>query len=250
MKQLIVTADDFGMNHEVNEAIERDHQAGLLTQASLMVNEPGADEAVRIARRNPNLCIGLHLTLCLGSATRISGLTDASKNLEPSPMRAGLRYFFNARLRDELAHEISAQFARFLEFGFAPCHWDGHTHLHLHPTIFDLTVPVAHGLGFRAVRLVRERGSRPIPLVFQWLSRRAIPPLRARGIRFTDRIFGLHRTGRMDTRFIGKMIRALPEGVSEIYCHPGSERSPFDAARLVDVVAQSNVVLTNWRELG
>ncbi len=250
MKQLIVTADDFGMNHEVNEAIERDHQAGLLTQASLMVNEPGADEAVRIARRNPKLCVGLHLTLCHGSATRISRLTDASGNLEPSPVRAGLRYFFNAHLRDELAHEINAQFARFLDLGFAPGYWDGHTHLHLHPTVFDLTLPVAHDLGFRAVRLVRERGNRPVPLVFQWLSRRAIPPLRARGIQFADRIFGLRRTGRMDTRYFENTIRKLPRGVSEIYYHPGAEQFSIDAGRIAGVAVQTGVVLTSWRELG
>lgn len=36
-KQLIVSADDFGLSLEVNEAVERAHRDGILRAASLMV---------------------------------------------------------------------------------------------------------------------------------------------------------------------------------------------------------------------
>src|SRR5579862_2679574 len=106
MKHLIITGDDFGLSHRVNEAIELHHLSGLLTQASLMVNEKEAAEAVSIARRNPKLLVGLHLTLCLGKGSAISRLTDLAGNLPPSPTRAGLRYAFSPWLRGELADEI------------------------------------------------------------------------------------------------------------------------------------------------
>jgi len=40
-RRLIVNADDFGLSPSVNEAVVRAHRDGVLTTASLMVNEPG-----------------------------------------------------------------------------------------------------------------------------------------------------------------------------------------------------------------
>ena len=44
-RRLIVNADDFGLSPSVNAAVIRAHREGVLTTASLMVNEPAADEA-------------------------------------------------------------------------------------------------------------------------------------------------------------------------------------------------------------
>ncbi|TXN19506.1 ChbG/HpnK family deacetylase, partial [Methylobacterium sp. WL9] len=51
MKRLVVTADDFGLSREVNEAVEQAHREGILTAASLMVSAPAAADAVARARR-------------------------------------------------------------------------------------------------------------------------------------------------------------------------------------------------------
>src|SRR3954467_3263603 len=62
-RSLIVTADDFGMAPEVNEAVEEAHRRGVLTSASLVVTGAAAPDAVARARRMPGLGIGLHLAL-------------------------------------------------------------------------------------------------------------------------------------------------------------------------------------------
>ena len=46
MKQLIVTADDFGAAREVNDAVEQAHRGGILTAASLMVSAPDRKSVV------------------------------------------------------------------------------------------------------------------------------------------------------------------------------------------------------------
>src|SRR5688572_12138609 len=97
-RRLTITADDFGRTPDVNAAIERYHRAGALQQASLMVGEAHVDEAVEIARRNPQLRVGLHLTLCDGRATQPSALTDSGGRFSTSPAVAGLRYAFDRRL--------------------------------------------------------------------------------------------------------------------------------------------------------
>ncbi|HWL54718.1 MAG TPA: ChbG/HpnK family deacetylase [Chthoniobacteraceae bacterium] len=249
-KSLIVTGDDFGLNSQVNEAVERYHQAGLLTQASLMVHEAGVDEAIRIAGRNPGLTVGLHLTLCCGKASRASRLTcrTTPDRFLNSPARAGLAYAFDPRLKDALAEEIALQFSLFAGLGFAPVYWDGHTHLHLHPTVLALTLPVASQHGFRAVRLVREPGNAPLQIIFRLLSRAAVPKLDARGIGYVDRLYGLEATGQVTTHRFESFLAQLPDGWSEIYFHPGAEIEELDADLLTEAVALRDLRLASTRE--
>lgn len=244
MKQLIITGDDFGRSHEINEAIESAHAAGFLTQASLMVNEPCAEEAVRIAQRHPALCVGLHLTLCDGRASTVSRITDDKGAFIPSPARAGFRYAFRPSFEGPLQQEIRAQFERFRALGLPPTYWDGHTHLHLHPTIFQLTLPVAVEHGFRAMRLVREPGSWAlIPQIFHWLSRAAIPALQRHSIAFADHAFGLRNTGQISTDVATRIFHTLPEGVSEFYFHPGAEPGELDYPTLLALLAEREIKL-------
>ncbi len=231
LKTLILTGDDFGRSARVNEAIERCHENGVLTQASLMVNELHAGEAARIATRHPQLCVGLHLTLCAGRAAQVSALTDAAGNFEPSPAKAGLRYFFSPSLESALAAEIRAQFEKFRAFGFAPTYWDGHTHLHLHPAILRLTLPIAREHGFHFTRLVREPRPRSfLGAIFAALSASALPRLRDQEVGFADRVCGLRETGQMTSAAFQKLIEGLRDGLTEIYFHPGAEPEDLNAA--------------------
>ena len=234
-RRLLLTGDDFGRSVAVNAAIEQWHRAGALTHAGLMVNEPGAEEAVEIARRNPNLRVGLHLTLCDGRAS------DGSA-MGASPAMAGLRFAFFSGARAWLRREIGAQFGKFCALGFAPTHWDGHTHLHLHPLVLALTIPVAAAHGFRFTRLVREpragksaRGF--LPRVFEILSARAEPELRAAGIGFADAVFGLSKSGRMDLDEVRRAAECARTRLTEIYFHPGAETVLTDPSQVAAVIA-------------
>ncbi len=234
-RRLLLTGDDFGRSAAVNAAIEQWHGAGALTQASVMVNEPGADEAVAIARRNPALRVGLHLTLCDGRAA------DGSA-MRASPTLAGLRFAFFPGARAWLGTEIAAQFAKFRALGFPPAYWDGHTHLHLHPVVLALAIPIAVAHGFRFTRLVREprvRGSARgfLPRVFAMLSAHAAPKLRAAGIGFAEAVFGLSKSGRMDLDEVRLAVECARERMTEIYFHPGAESVLTDPDAVAALVA-------------
>src|SRR5712691_8118802 len=60
-RRLIVNADDFGRSASINQAVIRAHREGILTSASLMLNEQAYEEAVALAREHPQLGVGLHL---------------------------------------------------------------------------------------------------------------------------------------------------------------------------------------------
>lgn len=215
-----------------------------------MVNEAAVDDAMAVARRNPGLQVGLHLTLCDGRATKVSALTDGAGNLPASPAGAGMQYFFFPWLASALRSEIQGQFDRFRKLGFAPSYWDGHTHLHLHPTILKTTVPIAAEAGFRWVRLVREPEAHGVlPWIFGRLSQAAIPPLDQNGIGYADQVLGLTDTGRMDTATLERCLRTLPEGKSELYFHPGAELGEIDYAKLGSVIRKMGIEVADWRGL-
>jgi hopanoid biosynthesis associated protein HpnK len=269
--RLIVNADDFGLSPAVNEAVIRAHREGILTSASLMVNEPGLDEAVKLARENPRLGVGLHLTLVQGHSAlppeRISGLVNVRREFSRRPVAAGWNYFFQRRLRSQLRDEIHAQFAKFRATGLVLDHVNGHLHLHLHPVIFSILMADSDLLGIRWLRLTRDCLSRSRTLsrghwfyrgahaaIYAWLSRRARTPLRARGIKHAQITFGLLQNARVDEAYLLNLLPALPAGDSELYSHPSLDnpKHEFNALvspRVMESVRQLGLELIRYQDL-
>src|SRR5580693_971617 len=159
-RRLVVNADDFGLSVSVNAAVIRAHREGILTTASLMVNEPGFMGAVALAKENPKLGVGLHLSLLHGHAAlpadQIPGLVNAHGKFSDSPVGVGMAYFFKPSLHEQLRAEISAQFQRFHATGLKLDHVNGHLHLHLHPTIFKILMTDPATAGITHMRLTRD----------------------------------------------------------------------------------------------
>jgi predicted glycoside hydrolase/deacetylase ChbG (UPF0249 family) len=212
----------------------------LLTQASLMLGEPAADEALRIARRNPRLIIGLHLTLC----------NDLAGKFLQNPLLANLAYLLDPRYGEMLQREIESQFSLFQELDLGCWYFDGHTHVHVNPPVYRRILPVAVRHGFRALRLVREWGDfSPKPAVLRLLGERARPAAERAGLRFTDGVYGVSCTGRVGTGVIRKMLRSLPAGLHEFYFHPGAEPGEIEAPPLLEAINKNGITLTSWRGL-
>jgi len=60
---VIVNADDFGESPGVNRGIIEAHERGIVTSASLLLDQPETDAAVALARQTPSLSLGLHVNL-------------------------------------------------------------------------------------------------------------------------------------------------------------------------------------------
>ena len=257
-RRLIVNADDFGRTHAINEAVIRAHQEGILTTASLMTNEPATAAAVALAKENPRLGVGLHLTFLFGHGalphSRIPGLVDAEGAFGTHPPAAGLRFFVDRRLRAQLRAEIHAQFGRFRATGLPLDHVNGHLHLHLHPTIFSLLMEDAQVLGIERLRLtfdplrlnLRLASGALVyrlvhALIFNRLAAHARPALRARRIAHTTAVFGLLQNARVDEAFVERLLPCLPAGDSELYSHPSMEDSRQEFAALVSPRVRARV---------
>ena len=226
VKQLIITADDFGAAKEVNDAVELAHRGGILTAASLMVSAPAVADAVARAKTMPNLRVGLHLTLVDDRPTlpaaQIEGLVDSDGMFRSDMARAGAAMFFLPSVRKQLAAEIEAQFKAFAATGLTLDHVNTHKHFHLHPTIAALMMKIGARYDMNATRVPFGTGN---PLAI-WLRRY----YRAKGMCVADRVYGLKWSGAMTTERLGGILDALPEGLSEIYMHPATGPYPGSAA--------------------
>jgi hopanoid biosynthesis associated protein HpnK len=256
-RRLIVNADDFGRSPSINEAVIRAYREGILTSASLMMNEPAGAAAVALARENPKLGIGLHLTLLCGHAAlpreKIPGLINERGEFSDNPVATGWRYCMKRGLREQLRAEIRAQFNRFRDTGLPLDHVNGHLHFHLHPTIFPMLLELAGEFGIRHMRLTREpfwldaylaSGRRTYraahAALFFWLSWWAQPGFRRKNFRHAQRVFGLLEDSRVDEAYVLKLLPVLPDGDSELYSHPSLDKfkHEFDALVSPRVKAQ------------
>jgi hopanoid biosynthesis associated protein HpnK len=275
-KRLIVCADDFGLDPAVNEAVEEAHRHGILSTASLMVGAPCAADAVARARRLPGLAVGLHLVLVDGrplAAEPGKGLVRANGEFDRNLGRTALRVALRPAVRRQLAREIRAQFEAFRATGLPLDHVNAHKHMHLHPTIARLIVEIGRDYGMRAVRLPHEPRTPlrrafpderyPPPLYRPWvaaLHRR----LKRADLVTNDHLFGIAWSGGMVEERLSRLLPCLPEGVSEIYCHPAAEagrpgelryRRREELAALMSPhlrrrIAELGIVLTRYRDLG
>ena len=237
MKRVILTADDFGLTEQVNEAVELAHRQGALTHASLMVAGPAAADAVRRARALPGLRVGLHLVVIEGPAVlppaEIPDLVDAAGQFPSDQLRLGFAYFCRPRVRRQLTAEIRAQFAAFAATGLTLDHANAHKHMHLHPTVGRLLIEIGREFGLPAIRVPAEppavlaacgtRVGLGYRALYHWtglLRRQA----RAAGLATNDHCFGLAWSGHMTTERVQRLLAVLPDGVSEIYFHPAMGR--------------------------
>jgi predicted glycoside hydrolase/deacetylase ChbG (UPF0249 family) len=261
VKYLIPNADDFGYTRDVNEGIIHAHRAGILTAATIMATGAAFDHAVTLARENPALDIGVHLVL-VGSPGY--------------PASVGRLIGQLARRRINVYEELSAQVCKVLKAGIRPSHLDSHKHTHLLPPVLSAVARISAEYQIPWVR-------RPFDLPLHaggvpWTRRavsRSLGFARTRfhrvltrsGCRTTDHFAGFQITGHFDAAELARLIRALPEGITEFMCHPGfctaelratrtrlkeSRRRELDAltSRVVsEAIAESNVTLARYTEI-
>lgn len=240
--RLIITADDFGLSPEVNDAVEQAHREGVLTCASLLVTGPAAADAVRRARRMPALGVGLHLALLDAPSARACAeipdlLAPDATHLGRRPILLGTRIALFRHVRDQVQSEMRAQFELFARSGLQLDHVNGHWHFHQHPTVAALLAnEFAAPFGIRAVRAPRE------PIVAAWraagchgligrtatglwnaaLWRVARRRMRGAALVANDWFFGLSDGGAVTRERLLGFIHNLPPGVTEIGLHPAT----------------------------
>lgn len=239
VKRLILTADDFGLSIPVNEAVELAHRKGVLSAASLMIAAPAVDDAVERACKLSTLGVGLHVTLLDGRPVlppdQIPGLVGPEGRFFSDPFRFGLALYLSPELRRQADAEINAQFEHFRRTGLRMDHVNAHRHFHLHPVVLQLIMAIAPRFGLPPVRTPfepfvpsfkasrnRAFGRLLSSLFYFAQTSRMRRFLREAGLESNDHLFGLNDSGTLTEPLLLGLLDHLPDGVSEIYCHPAT----------------------------
>lgn len=224
-KYLIINADDFGYARGVNQGIIAAHEQGVVLSTSLMVDAPLAAEAVALAKQHPKLGVGLHFAVTNTKGPRVD-LFDAAA----------------------IERELHRQYQRCCDLlGQLPTHLDSHHHIHLRRELKPLILAwaEAHHLPLRSVGPIHYNGG----FYGQWYDEEWRPHPAPELISVDN---------------LAQLLRALPEGVTELACHPGYTSPDLDSSyaaereselttlldrRVPMLIRELGIVLTNFAAL-
>lgn len=137
--KIIINADDFGLSSGVNKGIIDVYKAGGLKSTTLMPMAAKRDEAIQLAKENPELGVGVHMTLTTGKPIlgKINTLTNKEGNFRFRPDT--LEELVDEINLDELYEEWDAQIASIVA-EIPVTHFDSHHHVHMHPKFKDIVL--------------------------------------------------------------------------------------------------------------
>jgi chitin disaccharide deacetylase len=244
VKNLIVNADDLGWTEGVNRGIADGHRKGLVTSTSLLANGRAFASAIDVARANPELGVGVHLNLSDGppsaSPDQVRGLLNSEGHLEGSPESLLFRVASRNLEIEEVEREWDAQIRKIQSAGISPTHLDGHKHVQMLPGLFEIALRLAKKYGIRAIRVSHEESKLRTVLSTGGEQKTSVvlkQGVQARGLKLiardaremadhaglvtTDYFCGIAQTGVLTREGVELLLQNLPEGTTELMCHPG-----------------------------
>ena len=244
MKHLIVIADDLGWTEGVNRGIAEAHRRGIVTSTSLLANGAAFHSALGLARSTPGLSVGVHLNLSDGQpvvqAEKVRSLLNDAGEFHSGPERLLLRIALRTLVLREAEEEWDAQIQRVRDAGIHPTHLDGHKHVHMLPGLFGVALRLAARHGIWAVRVSHEDFRLRKALSSGERSRASAvwkQGIHARGLKLlawnakkqaergdvvtADYFCGIRQTGELTKAGVARLLEVLPEGTTELMCHPG-----------------------------
>ncbi|MBC2733768.1 MAG: ChbG/HpnK family deacetylase [Desulfobacteraceae bacterium] len=221
---LIVHADDLAIHKDQTDGALDAMQKGLVTTGSVMVPCPDFDRTASIWLSDPNLDLGLHLTLNTGHRPdyRWKPLLPVEKvpslYSQDGYMWRGLTEFGeNLRITEALM-EIEAQIKKALSIGLKP------THIDTHMGVYNIHPRLAKGV----MKLSRRYNLPMLPSPYH------LKEMRDKGYVYPDTIwmyllivgeeyFPWHRK-----RLYDRFLRNLKPGVHELIIHPSFMSNEYE----------------------
>ncbi len=243
MKQLIITADDYGMSEAVNRAILEGIDNGVITATNVMMNMPLCGDTERL--RGKKASIGIHWTLTCGDPVlppeKIPSLTDRDGRFYP--LVEFRRLYNSGKIEDtDIEMELTAQYEKYRGIWGEADYWNTHEHVHLGPRIFRVFLKTAASQKICRMRsnnriyVPAKSGKFPGSLlwtllepakrtVFAYMRKKAV----RKGILSPDgRICCLDKNDIHDAAYILPHIQWGNHNTAEFTIHPATEcDSPF-----------------------
>jgi hopanoid biosynthesis associated protein HpnK len=244
VKNLIVNADDLGWTEGVNKGIAEAHRHGIVTSTSMLANGKAFAKAVELVEKMPALGVGVHLNLSDGAPVaerkQVGSLVNSKGIMQGGPESLLLRMARRGLEVEQVEREWDAQIRKVREAGIQPTHLDGHKHVHMLPGLFEIALRLGKRHGIGAVRIAHEASPLRAALSageeqhagvvmrqgvqargLKLLARDARELAERAGIATADYFCGIAQTGELTREGMARLLENLPEGTTELMCHPG-----------------------------
>ena len=270
--KLIVNADDFGLNHSRNVAVDYALRNGICTQGSIILNTPYSGEAVRMAKDGGYFHkIGLHLNL-----TAEKPLSKPIAHLD-NYCKEGVFISLNPRSKEkvfalkgisEVREELETQIKLFFELGFTFRHIDSHNDI-----LFNMPVWMAFKPLIKKYHIKHIRGVEPYLFGYYRKSILSYLPIKyyfmyrfitlkschqctilhgGRNVNQFKRDFDLLKAGSSTHRLIGNLH---DDGIYEVITHPDYDgekyldRTNFDKNRVIYSLADTASKIEDFEKI-
>jgi len=272
VKNLIVNADDLGWTEGVNRGILDAFRRGIVTSTTVLANGTAFAEAVKTAKSAPRLGVGVHLNLSDGAPVAdresVTSLLDDDGQFADGPENLLWKRARRGLILDEVEEEWDAQIQKVRDAGIRPTHLDGHKHVHMLPGLFEIALRLAKKHAIEAIRVSLEESSLRSALAcgsqhrtkvvmkqgvqargLKLLARNARKQAARMGIATADYFCGIAQTGELTLEGVEQLLKRLPEGTTELICHPGhaDEALQKTATRLQASRQKELEILTDTR---
>ncbi len=253
--KLIVRCDDLGFCHSVNLAFEKVYKEGILTSAEIMVTPPWFNEAVKIARKNSKLDLGLHLVLTsewqfyswgpILPVTDVPSLVDNEGHFFPSK-----RSFSAARPKlAEVEKELRAQIELALKKGLNISHLSTHMYAaKFTPELKAITkklsveykLPISGDVG-------EKRG--------EWFPTYDVPPLKKEQVlagvlkKLTPGLWMIGNHPGLDTPEMRAMKTVDPGELKHVAVHRAAETKALTSKRIKRIIKNRKIKLVSYRDI-
>jgi predicted glycoside hydrolase/deacetylase ChbG (UPF0249 family) len=170
----------------------------------------------------------------------VTSLLNESGEMQGRPESLLLRLARRSVPLHEIELEWDAQIQKVRDSGIEPTHLDGHRHVQMLPGLFEIALRLAKKHGIAAIRISHEESSLRAALsagakqkgtvvMRQGVQARGLKLLapdahekaERAGIATADYFCGIAQTGEMTREGVMRLLEILPEGTTELMCHPG-----------------------------
>lgn len=239
VKRVIITADDLGIDRNINRGIIESFNNGLLKSTALLMNAPETGEGIELAKKHPGLETGIHLSIVEGISLRgtHSSITDSISYFGG---RICLIKYWKDFLKNymlgkiefhELEEELELQIKSFLKHFDSIPFVNGTQHMHLMPKVWKIVIRLAKKYDVKAVRLpgltkpsVLWLNKRlPFLIPFQLLGEKSRSDCRKAGVKYPMNVLGMQYSGKINESKLLLLLDNNHAETSEIVMHPGYE---------------------------
>lgn len=279
MKKIIVNADDFGRHELINRAVERAFKSGCLKSATLMAGGVAFEDAVEVAKKNPNLGVGIHFTLANGNPIlppkEIPSLVTEEGTFHGNYVKFLKRYLSGKISLAEVRSELAAQLEKISRTGLTLTHFDSHQHLHHVPGIVEIVLDLATTAKISAMRVADTKlFDGELDSLGKFLGRLGLGSLakfaaymaHKKNFKTPEHFAGIVAGESFSENFMLKLIENLREGTTEVMLHPGTdnkilcdfcdwehdfeeELAAVTSPKILSALAEKNISTINFSDL-